>query len=74
MKAMVSCVQMDTCLFHCALFIYMEMKQCPLRLCFLVCLVRQGQWKENKNCPDAVNFYRGSSHGIISGQENKSAL
>lgn len=47
---------MDTCLFHCTLFIYMEMKWCALQACLLVCLVRQGQWKENKNCLCAGKF------------------
>lgn len=68
MKPIVPCVQMDTCLFHCTLFIYMEMKWCALKPCLFVCHVQQGQWKENKNCLGARNFCLDSSRGIISGQ------
>lgn len=46
MKTIVPCVQMDTCLFHCTLFIYMEMKWCSLKPYLSVFVVQQGQWKE----------------------------
>lgn len=64
-KTIVPCVQMDTCLLHCALFIYMEMKRCAPRACLLVCLVQRRQWKEEKNRPTARKFSQGRISGAL---------
>lgn len=47
---------MDTCLLHCTLFIYMEMKRWALQACLLVCLVQCRQWKEEKKRVRARKF------------------
>lgn len=51
MKTIVPCVQMDTCLFHCTHFIYMEMKWCAFKLvCLFVLSSRDNERKIRIAC------------------------
>lgn len=71
METIVPCAQLDTCLFHCTVFIYMEMKWCALQHSLLVSLVQQEQWTENKNQLCAEKFCRRGSRGIVPCQKGK---
>lgn len=70
MKTIVPCVQMDTCLFHCTLFIYMEMKWCALKPCLLVLSSRDNEKKIRIACVLGT-FVEAALMAICSGQEER---